>query len=449
MTLAKTILPCLLLLFAVLLVPARAQEQSGQTVEGQLLEILKKRGVINQGEYGELKALARKLRNQDNLEERLNGAVEKMVARLADEQPTTSYKVGKGFGWSTPDGKFAMRIGGRLQVRLSFSHFTDDNHNRKNDDRPNFTVPRARIWVRGHAFQPYWKYKFQFDIAGDEADTTVSGSKFSSTNRLTELKDAWVEFAKWHQFTVRGGQFKVPYSRQELTSSGKQQFVDRSLIGKVFVPGRNSGVMVFGRLGGEKDHLLEYYAGVFDGEGENKTNNDQGLMYAGRVAVNPFGQLKYTESDLRPEEKWNKFLLAIGANGYVHQDDNLQNQDDDWSVGGDLAAMWRGFSGLAELHYRKNGVKNGRDVKILGWLGQLGYMLIPETLEVALRADSIDYDNSMGQSAQREYLLVLGYFMEGHDLKIQADFGRVERHYYDTSKNKDEWRFRLQFQLIF
>ena len=41
-------------------------------------------------------------------------------------------------------------------------------------------------------------------------------------------------------------------------------------------------------------------------------------------------------------------------------------------------------------------------------MAQLGYALIPESLEVALRAADIDWDNASNASC-REYLIVVGY----------------------------------------
>ncbi|NRA97957.1 MAG: hypothetical protein HRU14_17305, partial [Planctomycetes bacterium] len=90
-----------------------------------------------------------------------------------------------------------------------------------------------------------------------------------------------------------------------------------------------------------------------------------------------------------------------------------------------------------------------RDDEALGWLAQLGYFVVPETFEIAVRAANIDWQhNGNGNSARREYLVVLGYFWRAHDLKLQMDFGRIEDHEGDF-EDTDEWRLRLQLQVIF
>ena len=89
-------------------------------------------------------------------------------------------------------------------------------------------------------------------------------------------------------------------------------------------------------------------------------------------------------------------------------------------------------------------------------------------LEANMRRDA-DFEHKIGvgvnemtarlaedapNSASREYLLVLGYFWHQHDMELQFDFGRVENHFAPTllgpnPSNVDEWRARMQFQLIF
>jgi hypothetical protein len=231
--------------------------------------------------------------------------------------------------------------------------------------------------------------------------------------------------------------------------------------------------MFWGTRFGEKDDLLEYYAGVFDGpggignvEGPNISNNDDGLLYAGRVAINPFGALPYSEADLRPCADRDSFLLAFGLNGWYHQDNNRSStlgNFDDWSVGADLAMAWHGFFFLGELHYRNDAQPNSNDdLDVLGWTAQLGYMIVPQRFEIGVRYAEADWEGSTAimpatvptNSSGREYLMVLGYYWHEHNMKLQFDFGRAETHFATTatgpnSSNIDEWRGRLQFQIVF
>lgn len=435
------------LLVAVLSTAARAQDPP--TVEGRLLEMLRENGVISSSQFEELTSIAADMREEQDSAERIEAQVDEMVAHLQDKTPETRYRRGRGWTWETAGGKFRLSLGGRIQVRFT-TDFWEKNARTDDEDEPDFDVPRARVILRGHAFSKHVKYKLQLDVAGDEADTDVpilGGSMvFKSDNELAELKDAYIEYERWNWFQVRWGQFKVPYSRHFMTSSGELQFVDRAETDRIFVPGREVGFMISGHLAGEDDHLFEYYAGVFDGDGENRTNNDKGLMFAGRVAANPFGELEYTESDVNHTDA---FRLAVAVNGWIHQDDNHAGSGDDWSIGADVAAFWNGFSLLFEIHYTELD-DAPRDDEALGWLVQFGYFVVPETFEVAIRASGIDWDHTGEKNtARREYLLVLGYFWKNHHLKVQVDFGRVEDHEGDHADNKDEWRLRIQIQIVF
>lgn len=431
---------------------ARAQGGGEPSVEGRLLQILRDKGVISEGEMAELSALERELRERDSIEVQLRERVGEMVASLDDGSPRVAHRPGRGFSFTSADKAFRLNIGGRIQVRFTYD-FWQENASTDRENRPDFDVPRARLDFTGHAFHEHLKYRIHFDVAGDRADTPVTfpgaGTvRFASGNRLAELKDAYIDYVKWPELSLRAGQFKTPYSRQFLTSSAQFQMVERSPVHRAFIRDRDVGLMVFGAAGsGENAKLIEYYAGIFDGEGENSTNNDKGLLYVGRVAVNPFGEVAYTESALKQTED---FRLAVGLNAWLHQDDNHRGEGDDWAIGFDVAIFWCGFFATAEFHYRENDAGGGPDVRIVGWSAQAGYFIIPEEFEVSLRYVEVDWDNNgTGTAAQREYLVGLGYFFEGHAMKIQTDFGWVEAHFGNHANNTEEWRWRLQFQLVF
>lgn len=205
--------------------------------------------------------------------------------------------------------------------------------------------------------------------------------------------------------------------------------------------------MLHGGLLGEDDDVLEYAAGVFDGDGENRANDDKGLLWAGRLSLSPFGGLPYREGDLG---RSGKFKVALGLSAWFHQDDNHAGEGDDWSAAADLAARYEGWFLLTELHYAEANGFPLDDPRAVGWHAQLGYTLIEDTLDLAVRVSEVAWDdNEDRDSGRREYLVVLGWFLEGHDLKVQTDFGRVEDHQGDQEDNQDGWRFRTQLQLTF
>jgi phosphate-selective porin OprO/OprP len=135
----------------------------------------------------------------------------------------------------------------------------------------NLLVRRARIGIDA----TFFKY-LDFKAEGDFAE----GSSFS-------LTDGYGELNYWPEFRVRGGQFKVPFSFEELTSSRFIDFVERSVVNNL-VPARDLGAMFHGSLFGG---TLDYSAGIFNGTGQNTSDNNDSKDYAGRLLVRPFKHL--------------------------------------------------------------------------------------------------------------------------------------------------------------
>ena len=51
---------------------------------------------------------------------------------------------------------------------------------------------------------------------------------------------------------MKFGQFKAPFGRQQLTSSGAQQFVDRAIQDARYNDARETGLSLWGTLGANK-----------------------------------------------------------------------------------------------------------------------------------------------------------------------------------------------------
>jgi phosphate-selective porin len=312
-------------------------------------------------------------------------------------------------------------------------------------------VRRARIWFEGHAFERWVRFDLQIDAAGDQAETEVEFlnivDDFDSSNGLAALRNAYIDVGRWSEFRLRVGQFKVPYSRQALAQSRTLLFVDRAVTDRVFAPGRDIGLMIHGSLLGKDADLLDYAFGAFNGEGANRTNDDKGLLWSGRVAWNPFGDPGKVEGDWRRRKP---FRASIAVNAWLHQDDQHADEGDDWALGVDFAARWRGLSITAELHRLRESRSSADDPSALGWFVQAAYAVIDRKLEIGLRTAHIDWDdNGNRDSARREHLLVANWYFDDHDFKIQSDFGWVAFHEGDHDDNQDGWRWRVQLQLTF
>lgn len=140
----------------------------------------------------------------------------------------------------------------------------------------------------------------QFDLARRRVG--VSGSLLDVAEFQIEREigddDPWrdvfvaVRLSKW--LTVEAGKFKAPYSRAQLTSSLKLDFINRPLGATALNPGRRIGVMAEGSM--PKKKVLGYQVGIFrpDRADERLTatlpQTTDGRMVAARATARPFRQ---------------------------------------------------------------------------------------------------------------------------------------------------------------
>ncbi|HLV39531.1 MAG TPA: hypothetical protein VKY47_08770, partial [Xanthomarina sp.] len=79
---------------------------------------------------------------------------------------TTEY-TDKGFAFSTWDNNYLLHIESRLQFRFATPNdqnplTLDDFYG---DNQTTFKINRARLKIGGHAYQPWLKYYFEYELA--------------------------------------------------------------------------------------------------------------------------------------------------------------------------------------------------------------------------------------------------------------------------------------------
>jgi hypothetical protein len=170
--------------------------------------------------------------------------------------------------------KASVKLENRVQFRFT-DEFPPDNlqlpgTNSPGDSKPSFKIRRAKMELDGWLLWRELTYQFQMGWAGSDSGV-AEGTTFSG------LEDAYLDWdiSKKGLFHVRGGQFKVPFGRQEFTSSEKQQFVDRSILSFEFTKGRDVGVMAWGAT---EQNRLTWALGAFNGNQRNRPANDNAKM---------------------------------------------------------------------------------------------------------------------------------------------------------------------------
>src|SRR5256885_2529436 len=176
--------------------------------------------------------------------------------------------------------------------------------------KDRFRLRRARINLTGDFAE-----QFDFKLEGD-----FENSDGLNSNRTAfEATDI---FINWHQFPwaqVKMGQWKAPFGLDQITPDTTLYTIERTLPTGAITPERQIGIQLWGKpfatmWPGQAD-LLTYYAGIFNGNGRNITNNDNNnFMYVGRL-----------ESTLFKDVFGKGSFLKLGADILNSRDDKGTN----------------------------------------------------------------------------------------------------------------------------
>ena len=365
---------------------------------------------------------------------------------------------GKGVTIAAPEGNTELNIRARVQLQGAF----ETNAPEANGDRAapdtTFLVRRMRVVLQGHVLARTVRYYIQLGLATRDMEPDL----------LVPVRDAYLEWLELRDLSVRAGQMKVPFSRERNVSSSALELVDRSNVNAELSLDRDAGVTLFSRdfLGTGK--RLRYAAGVFGGDGRNRTADRAGLLWVARVEALPLGDFDdYVGADL---EHVRAPKVSMGVSTAYNQSTvrARSTRGDTFTTGtvdyrhatADVHAKWCGWSLHGEVIYRKAdtlviGTKTASDGKTVaerprpavGYMLQLGAPLAKHW-DAALRYGEVRPLDSEVVHHDREIGGGIGWFPQGHNLKLQLDYFHLIR---DTSSASDVEtdRVRLQTQLYF
>ncbi|MFA7228676.1 MAG: porin [Melioribacteraceae bacterium] len=154
-----------------------------------------------------------------------------------------------------------------------------------------FLLKQVRLGING-AVNEYASYKFLVDFTRlgklTTTTTTINGTKVvtgATANFSDILLDAAAVLSPFKSLDITAGQFKVPFSTDNLRSDQNADFSNRPLHTNISPTIRDIGVMATYKLKGEFN--AELSAGTFNGTGMNKTENDKSMDYVFRAVVAP------------------------------------------------------------------------------------------------------------------------------------------------------------------
>jgi phosphate-selective porin OprO/OprP len=301
--------------------------------------------------------------------------------------------------------------------------------------KDRFRIRRARINLTGD-FAEQLDFKMEGDF-GQSDGLNGNRTAFSATDI----------FINWHQYPwaqIKVGQWKAPFGLEQLTPDTTLLLAERSLPTGAITPDRQIGAQLWGKpfatLWPEQKDLLTYYAGIFNGNGRNITNNDNNnFMYVGRLEStlfkDLFGKGSYLKLgvDILNSRDDTGTTITSTANLLVNDDGSLSpfvlpspDERTAWSV--DAWLRLGPFDLIGEFLQERvqprtlhGGPPAFSKFTTDGFYVTGGYYLIPKKLQLAARWEHLN-PGQKGNDGISSITAGLNYYIHGDDLKLMVNY---------------------------
>ena len=165
-----------------------------------------------------------------------------------------------GFFIASPDGNFKLQVNGQVQVRSSYAWQTNSawNASKATPGNANATkaqygteIRRAKLSFSGNVVDPSWQYKVTMAYLPANSQTvsqttspynTTGANSGNGSASTANLEDAYINKDMGNGMSLKMGQFKSPFLREELVSSANQLGVERSIVNQMFSTGWTDGI---------------------------------------------------------------------------------------------------------------------------------------------------------------------------------------------------------------
>ena len=234
---------------------------------------------------------------------------------------------------------------------------------------PGFNCRLIRLYVDGSIFNDF-KYRIQFQANGTSP----------------HVKDFYIEWARWKEFSVKFGQFKRAFTFENPMNPWDVGVGDFSFLvqkfagmgdrlGEANMGGRDQGIQIQGDLfpiGESKYRLVHYQLGLYNGQGINLADANRAKDIIGTIQFQPIkglylGVFGWTGSWVKPAVAATATTEAKPAQELLRQrvSAGLKFDRDNWTVRAEYATAIAGEveqSGAAQALYVTVGVP------VLDWL---------------------------------------------------------------------------------
>jgi phosphate-selective porin OprO and OprP len=244
----------------------------------------------------------------------MKGRTGEKEAAEKKKETSISAKYKDGVVFESGDGKNSLSLNGRVHADYrSFNYNEDDNGSNvlSATGADTFDIRRARLGA---------KVKFLDHYEGEIV--------FNGTGGAPVLDIAYLNVAWWKPVQFRFGQFKMPFSLEQLTSSNNIDFIERSFVDS-YIPAKEIGAMVHG----SPFTGVTYGLAASTGRGQNNTESDvrvDGVDVVGRVTANIAEIIENKE-----------MVMHLGA---AFSEGDISKGDGNAAFGGNRATEARGAS---------------------------------------------------------------------------------------------------------
>lgn len=307
--------------------------------------------------------------------------------------------VADGLSVRSGDGRFVAKVGTILIPRVGVD--VPD----AGDVAPFARIHLARLLLSGNVLGPRVRY-----MLGIEA------------TREPYLRDLELTFEWRPELQLRMGRFRMPFSREFLTSRAFLQLMDRSFVSDFFRAGRGTGLSVDGRL---FDGVADYRVGIYDDM--SGMGPAEGITAAARIGCAPFGDLAFDETTAR---RPGRLRLALGLNAYTTVPSTTGQAVDvgamlERNAGGLDVALRAGPVDLLVEGFvdRRRYFHTAQQVGA-GGFAHVGVFLLPATLELAGRVGGLLQDVGLSEETGAWRADVgATYYLPEAGVKLQAGYG--------------------------
>ena len=328
------------------------------------------------------------------------------------------YAPDQGFFLASPDGSYKLRIGfiGGYKVEPDYSGGSFQ-------DRTEFFV--LRPFIEGYVFRPWITFNTTLELVGNPP----------------YLLDSYVDLRPIPELGLRAGLQATPFSRHKSFQPNQILFPDWAVTAEYFWSGHDKGATLISFTDEEK---VESYLGLYSGTPLRQFTAVAGnYVVLGRVTVSPFGKVGATEYPYISESP-APFRLSFTLQGYYGKiTSGTENFDPDsfefsftpsmnptrrGTAGADLFLQGSQFMAFAEGYFQHIAPSDGSvRYDAAGLWGEIGVLLVPHWVDVALRGNWIDPSTRLSNVRTLIGEAQVAYYIHAPVLVLKLRYGYADQ----------------------